>query len=70
MQITIMTRLIGISRPIMQTKEAKTTASAPLGRSKDGLVAIRGGKLRRKQLLMQGVMVQPLAELGNMSATY
>lgn len=50
-----MTRLIGIFRSIMQTMEAKTTATVPLGRGIDGLVAVGGGKLHRKQLLMQGV---------------
>lgn len=55
MQITIMTRLIGIFRSIMQTKEAKATATVPLGRGIDGLVAIRGGRFHRRQLLIQGV---------------
>lgn len=52
MQITTMTRLIGVFRSIMQTKEAKTTATVPLGRGIDGLVAIRGSKLHRQQLLI------------------
>lgn len=52
MQITIMTRLIGILDPLCKQRRQKTTAAVPLGRDIDGLVAIRGGKLHRKQLLI------------------